>query len=141
MKLIIIFAVLSLPVFADLPKKSSPTDKPSNQIDNKKEFRFEGTMGHAREGFDPAVFKKAVLTDVLLENLIKKHQLLDRWRMKKPTEAKTRIRKKFMVKVDGGSVKVSYQDPDKELAKVMLKSIVSAYFKAVSEKAKEAKPE
>ncbi len=73
MKTILVLLVLTIPLLANKPPKQPPTDIPAKEVDPKKEFRFEGTMGRAKEGFDPVVFKKAVLADDLLDGLIKKH--------------------------------------------------------------------
>ena len=95
------------------------------------EFRFEGTMGQVRDGFDKDVFKQAMLTDELLDAVIEKHALVELWETGDTATAKAKIREKFIVKVDAMIVKVSYQDKNKELSKAVLQSIVNGYYAKV----------
>ena len=84
-------------------------------------------MGQAREGFDKEVFKKEVLSDALLDQVIEKHQLIDVWGTGDSATARAKLRDKFLVKLEGMTVKVSYQDKDKDLAQSILQSIVLGY--------------
>lgn len=98
------------------------------QAKQNQEFRFEGTMGQARDGFDKEVFKKGILADELLDAVIEKHQLVELWGMGDAATAKAKINQKFIVKLDAMVVKVSYQDKNKDLAKAILQSIVNGYY-------------
>lgn len=98
----------------------------------RQEFRFEGTMGKAREGFDKEEFKTAVMADELLDQVIEKHQLLAVWGSNDTAAAKARLRTKFTITLEGQTVKVGYQDKNKELAKAVLQSIVQGYYEKVN---------
>ncbi|MBT8045403.1 MAG: hypothetical protein KJO79_10670 [Verrucomicrobiae bacterium] len=93
------------------------------------EFRYQGTMGKAREGFDKEKFKDSILADALIDQVIEDNRLLDAWGMTDAEAAKSRIREKFLVTVTAMEVKVSYQDKDKAIAKSILESIVNNYYK------------
>ena len=97
----------------------------------RQEYRFEGTMGQAKAGLDKAVFKEAMLPDVVLEKVIEEHQLVGVWKLDGVDAAKQRIREKFSVKVDELQVKVSFVDRDQVIAEKVLKSIVTAYYAKV----------
>ncbi|MFK7909369.1 MAG: hypothetical protein AB8F34_02085 [Akkermansiaceae bacterium] len=92
------------------------------------EFRFEGSMGTAREGFDPKVFKAMILDQKVMSDTVAKHDLVSVWSVADEAAAVTKLQKKFSVSVSEGTVKVSYQDKDKDLAKAILESIVKAYY-------------
>ncbi len=98
------------------------------------EFRYEGKMGQAKEGFDIGAFKQQVLTDDLLDQVIEEHHLIDVWGVDDSAEAKERVKKKFIVGLDGSQVKVSYQDKSKELAQKILRSIVTGYVGKVQDR-------
>ncbi|MCP5538103.1 MAG: hypothetical protein H7A51_17960 [Akkermansiaceae bacterium] len=95
------------------------------------EFRFEGTMGKAREGFDKEIFKQAVLSEDTLDKVVESHQLVDVWGVADAAAAKERIKQKFTVKLEAMVVKVTYQDKNKDLAQKILQSIVSSYYEKV----------
>jgi len=93
-----------------------------------KEIRYGGTLGEAPDGFDVEGFKKSLLTDDLLDQVIVKHDLVKAWGMSDVAAAKGRIRQKFTVEHDGTKVKVSYQDKNKEIALGVMQSIVKIYY-------------
>lgn len=92
------------------------------------EFRYEVKMGQVKEGFDIDAFKKQVLTDELLDQMIEEHHLVDVWGLTDSAAAKERVKKKFTVNLVASEVKVSYQDKNKELAQKILRSIVNGYL-------------
>ncbi len=96
-----------------------------------REYRCEAMMGSPKEGFDQELFRKVVLEDKVLEEVIEKHQLVGKWGLADVDAAKERIKKKFIVRNDGKQVKVSYQDHDKTIAEAVLKSIVASYNQKV----------
>ena len=92
------------------------------------EFRFEGTMGKAAEGFQIDSFRRHMLADDVLEHVIEEHKLIDLWQLKDLEAAKARIREKFSVSLENAEVKVSYQDKSKQTAHEILKLIVQRYY-------------
>lgn len=96
--------------------------------DKPKEVRYGGTLGEAPEGFDVEGFKKSLLADDLLEQVIVKHDLVKAWGMDDVAAAKSRIRQKFTVEHDGAMVKVAYQDKNKEIALGVMQSIMKIYY-------------
>ena len=92
------------------------------------EFRFEGTMGKAAEGFQIDSFRRHMLADDVLEHVIEEHKLIDLWQLKDLEAAKARIRGKFSVSLENAEVKVSYQDKSKQTAHEILKLIVQRYY-------------
>ena len=93
-----------------------------------KEVRYGGTLGEAPEGFDVEGFKKSILEDDLLEQVIDKHDLMNAWGMDDISAAKDRIREKFTIGLDGTEVKVAYQDKNKEIALGVMQSIMKIYY-------------
>ncbi len=92
------------------------------------ELRCVATLGEAREGFDKEQFKDSVLTDGMLDFVIEKNGLLAAWGVPDAEAAKTRIREKFVITVEAGKVKASYQDKDKNLAKGVLQTILKRLY-------------
>ncbi len=93
----------------------------------RQEFRFEFPMGNAMEGFDAKVFKSYILTDEVLDTVIKKNQLVSVWAVADEAAAKAIIREKFIVLIADGEVSVSYQGKDKDLSKAVLETIIDSY--------------
>ncbi len=93
-----------------------------------RELRCVATLGEAREGFDKEQFKKSVLTDGTLDFVIEKNGLLAAWSVQDAEAAKTRIREKFIVTIEAGKVKASYQDKDKALAEGVLQTILQRFY-------------
>jgi len=91
------------------------------------EFRYEGTVTLVQEGADPVVFKQAVLSGSVMDEVIEKHDLLARWEMTDPAAAKARIEDKFAVQIQGLKVTISYQDKDKLLAKDILETLMQMF--------------
>lgn len=98
------------------------------QARQNQEFRYEGSMGKAAEGFQLEAFKRHLLRDDAIEHVIKEQKLIDLWGLEDIEEAKIRIRSKFDVKLDNAEVKVSYQDKNKQTAHDILKAIVQRYY-------------
>jgi len=92
------------------------------------EFRYEGKMGQAKEGFSIDAFKQQILSDDLLDRVIEEHQLISAWGTADSAAAKERIKQKFTVILEDDEVKARYQDKNKELAQKVLQSIVKGYF-------------
>ena len=99
-----------------------------HQAKQNQEFRFEGTMGKAAEGFQLDSFRRHMLADDVLEDVIEENKLIDLWQLKDMEAAKTRIREKFSVSLENAEVKVSYQDKSKQTAHEILKLIVQRYY-------------
>ena len=97
------------------------------RAEQRKEYRFEGKLGTVSEGFDVEGFKKQILADEHLNQVIEAHDLVNLWEVDDAGAAKKRIREKFTVQVDGVTLKVSYRDRDKDTAHVILQSIVKSY--------------
>ncbi len=97
-----------------------------------REFRYEGTMGTAKENFDASQFKANILDDATMDATVEKHQLVSVWGVADSAAAKARLQEKFLIKVSDGVVKVSFQDKDKELAKSVLETVVNLYYKKVN---------
>ena len=98
------------------------------QARQNQEFRYEGTMGKAAEGFQIEAFKRHLLRDDALEHVIKENKLIEVWGLENMGDAKIRIRAKFDVKLENAEVKVSYQDKDKQTAHDVLKAIVQRHY-------------
>jgi len=98
------------------------------QARQNQEFRYEGTMGKAAEGFQIEAFKRHLLRDDALEHVIKENKLIEVWGLENMEDAKIRIRAKFDVKLENAEVKVSYQDKDKQIAHDVLKAIVQRHY-------------
>ncbi len=98
------------------------------QARQNQEFRYEGTMGKAAEGFQIEAFKRHLLRDDALEHVIKENKLIEVWGLENMEDAKIRIRAKFDVKLENAEVKVSYQDKDKQTAHDVLKAIVQRHY-------------
>ena len=98
------------------------------QARQNQEFRYEGTMGKAAEGFQIEAFKRHLLRDDALEHVIKENKLIEVWGLENMEDVKIRIRAKFDVKLENAEVKVSYQDKDKQTAHDVLKAIVQRHY-------------
>ena len=98
------------------------------QARQNQEFRYEGTMGKAAEGFQVEAFKRHLLKDDALEHVITEQKLIDLWGLDDMEAAKIRIRAKFEVKLENAEVKVSYQDNNKQIAHDILKAIVQRHY-------------
>jgi len=98
------------------------------KAEQSREFKLIGTIGEAREGLDIGDFKKRLLVDEVLDQVIEKHDLLDVWGMDAVAGAKARIIAKFAVELDGQKVKVSYQDKSKQVAHDVLKFIIDQHY-------------
>ncbi|MBT8037509.1 MAG: hypothetical protein KJO21_08185 [Verrucomicrobiae bacterium] len=88
------------------------------------EYRYEGTLTLAKEVNNPEELKKRMMTDEILDDVIQDYDLVNRWGVADTDAVKARLREKFKVSVSGVTVKVSYQDRDKDLAQNLLKSLV-----------------
>ena len=91
------------------------------------EYRIEGSLGKAKEGFDAKMFKDLVLDDVTLSATVKKHQLVSAWGVADENAAKAQLQEKFTVYVKDGEVRVTYQDKDKDLVKSILTTILAIH--------------
>ncbi len=98
------------------------------QARQNQEFRYEGTMGKAAEGFQVEAFKRHLLKDDALEHVITEQKLIDLWGLDDMEAAKIRIRAKFEVELENAEVKVSYQDKNKQIAHDILKAIVQRHY-------------
>jgi hypothetical protein len=98
------------------------------QARQNQEFRYEGTMGKAAEGFQVEAFKRHLLKDDALEHVITEQKLIDLWGLDDMEAAKIRIRAKFEVELENAEVKVSYQDKSKQIAYDILKAIVQRHY-------------
>ncbi|BDS06128.1 hypothetical protein NT6N_11680 [Oceaniferula spumae] len=93
------------------------------------EFRYEGKLTVVKEGVDPETFKMAVLTGDTLDETIEKHNLVAQWKLADAEAAKAKIKEKFIVKVSGLEVTLSYQDKDQALAKDILGTLMDSFYK------------
>ena len=98
------------------------------QARQNQEFRYEGTMGKAAEGFQVEAFKRHLLKDDALEHVITEQKLIDLGGLDDMEAAKIRIRAKFEVELENAEVKVSYQDKSKQIAHDILKAIVQRHY-------------
>lgn len=103
------------------------------QAKQNQEFRFEGTVGNASQGFQLDVFRQYLLTDEVLNPVIEELNLVNEWEMSDVETAKRRIREKFNVRLENAQVKVSYQDKNKEIAHNVLKAIIKHYRERLQE--------
>ncbi len=92
----------------------------------RQEFRYEGKMMLKREGADAEAVKSSIISDAVLDRVIKDYDLVNTWGLADVDAAKARIRQKFQVGVSGLEVSISYQDRDKELAQNLLKALVQS---------------
>lgn len=92
-----------------------------------KEFRYESKMGQISGNFDAEAFKKEILSDDILDEVIKEQNLVDSWDLDEAVLAKQRIREKFIVKLENNTVKASFQDPNKDICHNVLKSILEKF--------------
>jgi len=106
------------------------------QARQNQEFRYEGTMGKAAEGFQVEAFKRHLLKDDALEHVITEQKLIDLLGLDDMEAAKIRIRAKFEVKLENAEVKVSYQDKNKQIAHDILKAIVQRHYEQLQEAGK-----
>lgn len=90
------------------------------------EFRFEGKMTVGPE-FKIDAFKQTILADPVLDRVIEKNDLVSFWDLPDADKAKIRLREKFQAKVVGQSLKVTYQDKDQKMAKVILQDLINSY--------------
>lgn len=92
------------------------------------EYRYEGSVGTAKEGFDPAELKPVMLDETAMNAAIEKHKLVSAWGVAGEAEAKARLQEKFTVTFSAGVVKVGYQDKDPQLAKSILETVMKSYY-------------
>lgn len=97
------------------------------QVRQNQEFRYEGTLGRAPDGFKLEMFKEFVLADAILDAVISEMNLVEVWGSGDAEAAKKRIREKFNVTMEDYLVKVSYQDRNKQIAHDLLHFIVQRY--------------
>ena len=90
----------------------------------RQEFRYEGKMMLKREGVDSETLKNSIISDAVLDRVIKDYDLVQTWGLADADAAKARIREKFHLKVVGLEVTISYQDRDKDLVKNLLEALV-----------------
>lgn len=103
------------------------------RADQLREFKLIGTIGEAREGLDIEDYKKRLLADGVLDQVIEKYDLVNVWEMDDVAGAKSRIIGKFAIVLDGQKVKVSYQDKNKQVAHDILRFIIEEHFKKMKE--------
>ncbi|MGB0993312.1 MAG: hypothetical protein ACPG32_12710 [Akkermansiaceae bacterium] len=92
------------------------------------EFKYEYRVGQGNESFDAEAFKKMLLINRSLDEIIKEHDLTTVWAVD-VAGAKEKIAEKCTIRHELGEVFVSYQDKDKELSEKILKSIVVQFQK------------
>lgn len=97
------------------------------------EYRCEGALGKAPDGFKLEMFKEFVLADEILEDLIQEKNLVELWDSVDAEAAKKRIRAKFIVTMEDSVVKVSYQDKNQQVARDILQTIVQRYREKMDE--------
>lgn len=97
------------------------------------EFKYEGALGRAPDGFKLEMFKAFVLSDEILDDLIAEKNLVDVWGCPNAEAAKRQIRAKFIVKMEDSVVRVSYQDKNKQVAHDILQTIVQSYRQKIDE--------
>lgn len=97
------------------------------QAKQNQEYRFEGTMGNAPQGFELDIFRQYLLADEVLNPVIEELNLINEWDLNDMESAKRRIREKFNVRLENVQVKVSYQDKSKDLAHNVLNAIIKHY--------------
>lgn len=102
------------------------------------EYKYEGKLTLSREGMEAAVFEAAVLSGNTLDEAVEKHDLVNRWGLNDAEAAKLKIKEKFIVKVKGLEVSLSYQDKDKDLAKQILETLMNSFY--AKERAKRGLP-
>ena len=90
----------------------------------RQEFRYEGKMMLKREGVDSETLKNSIISDAVLDRVIKDYDLVQTWELADADAAKARIREKFQVKIVGLEVTISYQDRDEDLTQNLLKSLM-----------------
>jgi len=96
----------------------------------RQEFRFEGKMMLEKEGADPEAIKNSIISDTVLDRVIKDYDLVSAWGLTGVDAAKSQIRNKFLVRVEGLEISLTYQDRDKDLAKNLLKALLENAAKA-----------
>lgn len=95
------------------------------QAKRNQEYRYEGSLP-IHDGFDVQEFKRVILSDKILDQVVVNNNLVEFWDMPSAEAAKNRLREKFKTRVDGQNVHVSYQDHDKEKAQAILAGLVEA---------------
>jgi len=88
-----------------------------------REYRYEGAIWKAKEGFDYQSVKGKILNDTLLNDVIASNDLVSKWGLEDVDAAKDRIRERFTIKVVDSKVVIGYRDKDKEIAEKVLKAI------------------
>ena len=91
------------------------------------EYQVEGSLAGTTDGFDPEVFKKQMLADIVLDAVVKKHELVSVWGVADASAAKAQLRQKFAVYIKDGKVTMRYQDKDKQLAESVLMTMFEIY--------------
>lgn len=97
------------------------------------EFKYEGALGRAPNGFKPEMFREFVLADEILDDLIEAKNLVDVWGCVDVEAAKKHIRAKFIVTMEDSVVRVSYQDKNQQVAHDILQAIIQSYRQKMDE--------
>jgi len=86
--------------------------------------------------FDVEKFKKIILSDDIVNDIVKKNDLVAFWHLSDDQKASDRVRSKFSATLKNTDLLISYQGKNPEKMKAVLKSMLDEYQKKIDEKAK-----
>ena len=86
--------------------------------------------------FNVEKFKGIMLSDDIVNVVVKQNDLVAFWHLSDVQEARSRVRSKFSASLNDKGLLISYQGKNREKTEAVLKSMLNEYQKKIDEKAK-----